>query len=144
MQKKLQLSCTQPRHTPLSPPPLSLLRKTSFPLLIHSQNDDFYCLNCGFFQFDDFCCVSIWGKSRGRSVAVGVNIRLHVTYHVMHTVSLKEAFGQKNVPHHKNKAWSTRNNSGNHSPGQQFSLSLVRAEDGWSRFTLSKKIGLVQ
>ena len=33
---------------------------------------------------------------------------------------------------------------GSHSPGQQFSLSLVEAEDGWSRFPLSKAGQLLQ
>ena len=33
---------------------------------------------------------------------------------------------------------------GSHSPGQQFSLSLVEAKDGWSRFPLSKAGQLVQ
>ena len=33
---------------------------------------------------------------------------------------------------------------GSHSPGQLFSLSLVEAEDGWSRFSLSKGGQLIQ
>ena len=33
---------------------------------------------------------------------------------------------------------------GSHSPGQLFSLSLVEAEDGWSRFPLSKAGQLIQ
>ena len=33
---------------------------------------------------------------------------------------------------------------GSHSPGQLFSLSLVEAEDGWSRFSLSKAGQLIQ
>jgi hypothetical protein len=33
---------------------------------------------------------------------------------------------------------------GSHSPGQLFSLSLVEVEDGWSRFSLSKAVQLIQ
>ena len=33
---------------------------------------------------------------------------------------------------------------GSHSPGQQFSLYLVEAKDGWSRFPLSKNCLLIQ
>ena len=33
---------------------------------------------------------------------------------------------------------------GSHSPGQLFSLSLIQAEDGWSRFSLSKADQLIQ
>ena len=57
-------------------------------------------------------------------------------------MSLKEAFGQKNMPHHKTQLgvpgieaddpWKSR--------PQQFSLSLVEAVDFWSRFLLSKVV----
>ena len=33
---------------------------------------------------------------------------------------------------------------GSHSPGQLFSLSIVEAEDGWSRFSLFKASQLIQ
>ena len=33
---------------------------------------------------------------------------------------------------------------GSHSPGQQFLISLVKADDGWSRFPLSENFQLIQ
>ena len=83
-------------------------------------------------------------------------IHLEVTYAELQIfqlpVSLREAFGQKDVPLQENTAHcksaanevSLLRKHRSHSPGQLFSLFLVEAEDGWSRLSLSKAGQIIQ
>ena len=47
---------------------------------------------------------------------------------VTYTVSLKEAFGQTDVPHHKTHSWKYTEFQSQPWPGQQYSLSLAEAK----------------
>ena len=63
------------------------------------------------------------------------------------TVSLKEAFGQKNVAAHENTAGSTGIAAGDpwkSQPWPAFLPFLVEADDGWNRFRFSKFCQLIQ